>query len=78
MAESQFTEAQKAQMDFAKRDKELSAPIVGKLREVVEKISKDKGYTLVLGANEAGVIYVKPNDNITEEVIKSYDKTYKK
>lgn len=71
-------EAQQAQMKFQARDKELSQPIVKNIQEIVEAYSKEKGYTLVLGANEAGVIYVDKKDNITDEIIKRYDAKFKK
>lgn len=71
-------EASQSQMKFQNRDKELSQPIVKNIQEIVEAYSKEKGYALVIGSNEAGVIYVNDKDNITDEVIKRYDSKFKK
>ena len=63
----------KSQAEFQKRDHEVSEPIIKKLRTLVAKIGKDKGYTLVLDGNENTVIYAQQNDDITAEIIKLYD-----
>jgi outer membrane protein len=66
-------QARQAHEEFAKRDQEISAPIVKKMREIVSKISKDRGYTMVLNADEGAVIFADPALDITDDVIKTYD-----
>jgi outer membrane protein len=63
----------KSHQEFQKKDQEVSEPIIKKLRGLVTKISKEKGYTLVLDGNESNVIYSE-TDDITGDVIKLYDK----
>ncbi len=64
----------KSQQEFQKRDMEVSEPIIKKIRGLVAKLSKDKGYTIVLDGSEHGIIYSENTDDITDEVIKLYDK----
>lgn len=59
------------QQEFAKRDQEISEPIIKKLRGIVSDIAKEKGYTLVIDTNS--VVYGDTSDDITDEVIKRYD-----
>ncbi len=59
------------QQEFAKRDQEISEPIIKKLRGIVSEIAKEKGYTLVIDTNS--VVYAETSDDITSEVIKRYD-----
>lgn len=65
---------QRLGQEFQKRDMEISEPIIKKIRSIVASISKEKGYTLVLDGNESNVIYAQDQDDITDEVIKRYDK----
>ncbi len=62
----------KSHQEFQKKDQEVSEPIIRKLRNLVSKISKEKGYTLVLDGNESNVIYSE-TDDITAEVVRLYD-----
>ena len=63
----------KSQMEFQNRDRELSGPIIKKVKDIVGKLSKERGYTLVLDGNEGNVIYAQGTDDITSEVVKIYD-----
>ena len=62
---------QKSQAEIQKREQEMSAPIISKIRDKVAEISKKKGYSLVLEKNENVVIYSTDKDDLTEEVMKS-------
>jgi outer membrane protein len=68
----------KAQTEFQGRDREVSGPIIQKIREFVANLSKEKGYTLVIDGNEGNVIFAQDTDDITEQVIKLYDGAKKK
>jgi outer membrane protein len=65
---------QRLGQEFQKRDLEISEPIIKKIRSIVATISKEKGYTIVIDGNENTVIYAQDQDDITDEVIKRYDK----
>ena len=44
---------------------------------VIEKIGKEKGFTLILDLSTAGIAYFDKTVDITQEVIIAYDKKYK-
>ncbi|MCF8713611.1 OmpH family outer membrane protein [Joostella atrarenae] len=52
--------------------------LINKVRDFVKGYSKDKGYTFVLGANDAGsVLYGEESKDITDEVLKALNDEYK-
>lgn len=63
----------KAQSDFQGRDQEISLPIVKKLREIIGKLSKDRGFSIVLNGDESTVIFSQQSVDLTDDVIKLYD-----
>lgn len=63
----------KSQVEIQKKERELTAPILEKMRKVIGKIAKDKGYTLVL-ENSQMVLYSTADADLTEDVIKAFDK----
>ncbi len=67
--------AEDAQKDLiAQRQKEFEA-MQKDLMPIIEKISKEGGYTVVLDLTTAGIAYAEPTVDITEAVIKAYDST---
>lgn len=69
--------AAKAQGDLQKKEGELLAPIVEKMKKVIEHIAKEKSLNMVIQSNPNAqiVLYASPDSDITEEVIKAFDKT---
>ena len=57
------------------RNSELLEPIMKKLKKVIEKISIDGNYSLILDGNSGGVLWAKPTLDITESVITEMNKT---
>jgi outer membrane protein len=66
--------AAKSQMEIQKRERELTAPIVTKLRSILEDIAKKEDYTVILEKSEQSVMFAKKEIDLTERVIKEYDK----
>ena len=66
--------AGKAQMEIQKRERDLTQPIVTKLREILEGIAKKEDYTVVLEKAENSVMWAKKEIDLTERVVKEYDK----
>jgi outer membrane protein len=62
---------QKAQMELHKREQEMSAPIISRIRDKVADIAKKRGFSLVLEKNENIVMFSEDKVDITEEVLKS-------
>lgn len=67
-----------AQTEMQKKELELTGGIIKKIRAVVEKIGRKGGFDLVLEKNEAGVAFFKESYDITQRVIREYNRAYKK
>lgn len=63
----------KSQIEIQKKERDLTAPILEKMKKVIAKIAKDKGYTLVMENNQ-GILFATPDSDLTDEVIKAYEK----
>ena len=63
----------KSQIEIQKKERDLTAPILEKMKKVIAKIAKDKGYTLVMENNQ-GILFAAPDSDLTDEVIKAYEK----
>jgi outer membrane protein len=67
------------QEDFTQEIKALEVDAIKKtmkeLETVVKDIAKKDGYTLILEKRTLGLMYYDPSVDITEKVIKGYDKT---
>lgn len=66
-------EVAKTQGEFQKKNQDLTAPVMEKMEKIVNKISKEKGLSLVV-QNGPDVLYVAPEVDLTDEVIKAFEK----
>lgn len=64
----------KSQMEIQGRERELTEPLIQKLKGVVEEIGSSRGYMMIFEKNENGIIYSTVKDDLTEEVIKTFNK----
>jgi outer membrane protein len=66
------------QDDFSQEIKTLEVETIKKtmkeLETVVKGIAQKKGYTLIFERRTLGLMYYDPSVDITEEIIKGYDK----
>jgi outer membrane protein len=65
--------AAKAQMEIQKRERDLTQPIVNKLRSIIDDIAKKEGYTVILEKAENSVMWAQKDIDLTDKVIKAYD-----
>lgn len=67
---------QKAQVELQKKENELLEPIVKKVKSVIEKIAKDKGFNMVIRSNQNDqiVLYADSATDLTDETVKALDK----
>ncbi len=63
--------------DLNKKKQDREAKIIDDLRDVVEEIAKKKGYTYVFERSVGGLLYAPAKDDLTDDVIKVYNKRYK-
>jgi len=66
--------AAKSQMEIQKRERDLTAPIVTKLRSIIEDIAKKEDFTMILEKSEQSVMWAKKDIDLTERVVKEYNK----
>lgn len=68
--------ANKAQQELQKKEADLIAPILEKMKKVIEAVAKEKGLAMVIQSSQTTpvVVYATAEAEITDEVIKSFDK----
>ncbi len=66
--------ATKSQMEIQKRERDLTQPIVTKLRSIIEDIAKREDFTVILERTENSVMYAKKEIDLTDRIIKEHDK----
>lgn len=67
-------QAAKSQMEIQKRERDLTQPIVDKLRKIIDEIAKKEEFTVILEKSEQSVMWAKKDIDLTDRVIKEYDK----
>lgn len=67
----------KNQMEIQKHERELTAPIINKLKKIIEDIAKKENYTVVLEKSEQLALYAAKEVDLTDRVIKEYDSAKK-
>lgn len=66
------------QRKLQQEDGKRTQLILKDLSEILQKIGKDGGYSMILERSEGGLVYIAENINdLTDELIKAYDKSYK-
>lgn len=65
---------QKSTVELQKKERELSQPIINKIRGIIAELAKQKGYAVVLEKNENTVLFSQDKDDMTNEVIAAYNK----
>jgi len=63
--------------EFQRKGNGLMQQIMKELTIIVQEIGKDKDYTAIVERSTGGVVYLSPSADITEDVIKEYDKRNK-
>jgi outer membrane protein len=58
----------------ARRNRELTQPIVEKINKILEKLSEQEGYTLVFDIANANIVYAKKDFDLTERVLTELNK----
>lgn len=67
LQQSLVKEEQTAQEDIAKKEQELLGPLLQKIRDGIDKVAKENGYSFVLPANV--LLYADEQHDITNRVI---------
>ncbi|MEK7691224.1 MAG: OmpH family outer membrane protein [Bdellovibrionota bacterium] len=68
---------QRSQQEIQVKEQELTQPILLALKDIVSKLAKEKKYTVVLEKSENSVLFSQEKDDLTEQVIESFNKKEK-
>jgi outer membrane protein len=66
------------QRDIQKMEQDLKKPILDKLRPIIDEVSKTNQVSLTFELSAAPIVYAEAKKDLTEDVIKAYDKKYPK
>lgn len=65
---------QQTQANLQKKERELTQPILEKLQDILDKKAKEGGYTVVLEKAEQSVLWAKKDIDLTDDLVKAYEK----
>ncbi|MCB0363161.1 MAG: OmpH family outer membrane protein [Bdellovibrionales bacterium] len=63
----------KSQVEIQKKERDLTLPIVSKLKDLLEKIAKDGKYTVILEKSEQNVLYAIKDIDLTDRLVKDFE-----
>jgi outer membrane protein len=64
---------QKSQMDIQKHERDLTQPIIVKIRKIIEELAKKDGYSVVLEKSEQLVLYSVKEIDLTDRAVKEFN-----
>jgi outer membrane protein len=66
------------QKELQKKEQELLGKVLRDLDGVIQKVGKEKGYTLIVERKQGGIVYGAAEADLTDEIIRLYDDESKK
>ncbi|HXJ79325.1 MAG TPA: OmpH family outer membrane protein [Candidatus Methylomirabilis sp.] len=66
------------QATLQKKEEAMLSKVLQDLGGLIQKVSKDKGYTIVLERQRSSVLYASADADLTEDIIRAYDDETKK
>lgn len=64
------------QRDIQKMEQDMKKPILEKLRPIIDEVSKANQVAMTFELSAAPIVYAETKKDLTEEVIKAYDKKH--
>ena len=61
-----------------KKEEALLARVLQDVSGLVQKVGKDKGYSIVLERQRSSILYASPESDLTDDIIRAYDDETKK
>ena len=65
------------QQELSQKESELTQKILEKMQQILRRIGQSEGYTLIVEANEGGVVWVPSNLDLTDVLIQRYNRQTK-
>lgn len=66
-----------SQEELQRKDNELTGEILKGLHRVIQEFGKREGYTLLLESSSTAVLFVTPDADLTDDVVKEYNQRKK-
>lgn len=63
----------KSQQEIQKKERELTEPILKKMKTIVDKLAKDKGYSMILESSPM-MLFADKSVDLTDEVVSAFEK----
>lgn len=64
----------KSQAEIQKKERDLTAPIIEKMRKMLDKVAAEKDLTVVLEKTEQSVLWNKKEADVTDDLVKAFEK----
>ncbi len=64
----------KSQMDIQKKERDLTQPIIEKMQKIIAQVAQSENFTAILEKSEQLVLFAKKEIDLTDRVIKEYNK----
>ena len=64
------------QREIQKMEQDMKKPILDKLRPIIDEVSKANGVAMTFELSAAPIVYAESKIDLSEEVIKAYDKKH--
>lgn len=69
---------EKYQREIQNQEKELKKPILDKLKPIIDEISKSESVAMTFEISSSPIVYASSTVDLTDKVIKAYDKKHSK
>jgi outer membrane protein len=69
--------ASRSQQEIQNKERQMTGPMIEKIRTIVAELAKQKGYSVVLEKGEANVLFSLEKDDLTAEVVTAFNKQNK-
>ncbi len=64
------------QREIQKMEQDLKKPLLEKLRPIIDEVSKENAVAMTFELSAAPIVYAEAKKDLTEDVVKAYDKKY--
>lgn len=65
----------KSQEEFGKKQADLTAPVLEKMKKIMDKVAKDDAFTMIFEKNEQSVLWARADMDLTDRIVKEFEKS---
>lgn len=65
----------KNQLEIQKKERDLTGPILEKMKTILDKLAKSEGYAVIFEKNEQSILWIKSEYNVTDKLVQEFEKT---